>query len=271
METGGKVAVGMGVIGVLLAGTYLLYRKRPDLFTLAPVTKTTPPQPGGGIIPDYYGKPRQNATVGSLSGKISRAGDGYPLSGVAVTLGSMSATTDASGNYTFANIPFGKYTVQFSMKCYKPISQYLEFNADSPDIPLPLLMMPIDGDLWTKDVINGRNNPLWEVPLCDSTNGMKVAYVDVSGLLMCWPKNWSHIEVVADVKGQGAVRIYDSGEVRCAENFPWNDSAQRQVSAHIKEIGSRPMSDFDITKVSIRQLREGGFNNISLAVKYYTP
>jgi succinate-acetate transporter protein len=52
----------------------------------------------------------------SVSGRITAGGSG--LSGVTVTLGSLTTTTDANGNYSFSNVPDGTYTVTPSLTGY---------------------------------------------------------------------------------------------------------------------------------------------------------
>ena len=49
------------------------------------------------------------ANNGSLSGTVTSAVTGVPLPGATVTLGSRSTTTNASGNYSFTNLPQGVY------------------------------------------------------------------------------------------------------------------------------------------------------------------
>ena len=71
------------------------------------------------------------ATQGAISGTISPSAGG---SGVIVTLSgtaSATATTDANGNYTFAGLPNGSYTVTPSGSgyTYSPVSQAVTLNG----------------------------------------------------------------------------------------------------------------------------------------------
>ena len=52
--------------------------------------------------------------VGTLTGTVTNCFNGTALAGATVTAGSLSTTTDASGNYIFYNIPVGAYTIQCS-------------------------------------------------------------------------------------------------------------------------------------------------------------
>jgi len=49
------------------------------------------------------------STFGTLSGTVTLSPGGTPISGATVTFGSRTATTNASGVYTFSNLPAGTY------------------------------------------------------------------------------------------------------------------------------------------------------------------
>ncbi len=51
------------------------------------------------------------APTGSITGKITSAVNGTALSGATVTFSRGSTTSDANGNYTFASVPPGAYTI----------------------------------------------------------------------------------------------------------------------------------------------------------------
>jgi hypothetical protein len=59
---------------------------------------------------------------GTLSGVVTDATTGYPLSGVTVNLGGATTTTDSGGNYGFSNITPGTYTVTFSKSGYTSVT-----------------------------------------------------------------------------------------------------------------------------------------------------
>jgi protocatechuate 3,4-dioxygenase beta subunit len=58
------------------------------------------------------------AVAGILSGVVTNSATGAALSGVTVTLGGVTVTTDAGGHYTFTSIPPGTYIVTFSRSGY---------------------------------------------------------------------------------------------------------------------------------------------------------
>jgi hypothetical protein len=85
----------------------------------------TPPDPGDG--------------VGSLSGQVTDAVTGMPISGALVEfplLGSLSATTDALGQYTITDIPAGTYPrVVTTRNAYAGArAENVEIAADTPHV-----------------------------------------------------------------------------------------------------------------------------------------
>jgi hypothetical protein len=59
---------------------------------------------------------------GSITGSVTDAKDWSPIVGAAVTDGTRTATTDASGKYTIANVPPGTYQVVASKEGYESIT-----------------------------------------------------------------------------------------------------------------------------------------------------
>ena len=55
---------------------------------------------------------------GGITGSVTDAADGSPIAGVVVTDGTRTATTDASGRYTLADVPAGSYEVTASKENY---------------------------------------------------------------------------------------------------------------------------------------------------------
>jgi Carboxypeptidase regulatory-like domain len=80
------------VLGCLTAGLLVLACKNPAV--------------GGGGSSEGSG---DSGGSGTISGTITIAS--YPVQGVTVTIGSASATTDSSGNYTITGLANGSYTV----------------------------------------------------------------------------------------------------------------------------------------------------------------
>jgi thermitase len=59
---------------------------------------------------------------GSITGSVTDAKDGSPIVGAAVTDGTRTATTDASGKYTIADVPPGSYEVTVSKEGYESLT-----------------------------------------------------------------------------------------------------------------------------------------------------
>src|SRR5712691_11495016 len=66
-------------------------------------------------------------TTSTLTGRVTM--DGNPLPGVTVTIsspqmqGTRTAVTDVNGNYNFASIPPGQYTVRFEMESMQAVNK----------------------------------------------------------------------------------------------------------------------------------------------------
>ncbi len=56
--------------------------------------------------------------AGTVHGTVTRGQDGVPLSGVTVTAGSLSTTTDSQGRYELTNVPVGWQTLSFEKADY---------------------------------------------------------------------------------------------------------------------------------------------------------
>ena len=56
----------------------------------------------------------------NLYGKVTDSVTGEAISGVLVTLNGMQIYTDTGGNYTFANLEPGAYTLTFQKEGYQP-------------------------------------------------------------------------------------------------------------------------------------------------------
>jgi len=78
-------------------------------------------------------------TVGTVTGVALNAVDQKPLAGVAITAGSKSATTDATGRFMFSDMGAGPLTVQASKPVFKPGSAGVEvIAAGSVNVTLKL-------------------------------------------------------------------------------------------------------------------------------------
>lgn len=87
-----KIAVGLGIVAAATG-----------VILLATAAKAAPPEPG----------------LANLYGTVTDAVTGKKIPDVLVTLNGMQTYTDAAGNYAFANIEPGEYTLQFSKDGYE--------------------------------------------------------------------------------------------------------------------------------------------------------
>lgn len=97
----------------LLANTSLIYRQ-VDMRIL--ITSTVRPKGGSNTGADKGANEFLALADGVISGKISDT-TGVTMSGVSIQLAgtaTQTKTTDANGNYSFTNLPAGKYTLSFS-------------------------------------------------------------------------------------------------------------------------------------------------------------
>lgn len=90
-----KVAIGVGIAGVVGLGVYLATRK----------VEAAPPPPPPGLA--------------NLYGKVTNAQTGNPIAGVLVTLDSMSVYADSGGNYAFLDLEPGGYWGSASKEGYE--------------------------------------------------------------------------------------------------------------------------------------------------------
>lgn len=59
---------------------------------------------------------------GTLTGKVTNSVTGAALAGATVNLGGVIQTTDANGNYSFANITPGTYPLSFTLAGYTTVT-----------------------------------------------------------------------------------------------------------------------------------------------------
>jgi len=93
-EDKGKIAVGVGLVGLVGLGAYLLTRK----------AKAKPPPPPPGLA--------------NLYGVVTDADTGKKIKDVTVTLNGYSAITNTDGYYQFTNLEPDSYIAQFSKEGY---------------------------------------------------------------------------------------------------------------------------------------------------------
>ena len=93
-EDKGKIAVGVGLVGLVGLGAYLLTRK----------AKAKPPPPPPGLA--------------NLYGVVTDADTGKKIKDVTVTLNGYSAITNTDGYYQFTNLEPDSYIAQIYKEGY---------------------------------------------------------------------------------------------------------------------------------------------------------
>jgi hypothetical protein len=102
------------------------------------------------------------ATTGSLTGTVSNADTGKPLSGVTLTLAgnpAISATTGSTGAFTFTDLPKGAQQVNLALSGYAPrtlttaIAAGVVNNVENIGLAVNQLPATIQGKVW-RDVSN---------------------------------------------------------------------------------------------------------------------
>lgn len=90
---------------------------------------------GGGGKDAGAEPPAHDSVVGTLSGRVADAQTGQPLAGVEVKVGGLRASTDASGKYSIASVPFGRNVVaQFSKPEYASNFATLDVSIDKNSV-----------------------------------------------------------------------------------------------------------------------------------------
>lgn len=70
----------------------------------------------------------------TINGEVYNNNTGLPIAGVAVKLGTLTATTDNAGKFQFANLSSaGKYTIELTKTGFMPVTVALEFPAGKPN------------------------------------------------------------------------------------------------------------------------------------------
>ena len=90
---------------------------------------------GGGGSDGGTEPPPHDSVVGTVSGRVADAQTGQPIAGVEVKVGGLRASTDASGKYSIASVPFGRNVVaQFSKPEYASNFATLDVSIDKNSV-----------------------------------------------------------------------------------------------------------------------------------------
>jgi thermitase len=117
--------------------------------------------------------------LGTVTGTVTAAGSGSSIAGATVTDGTRTTTTDASGEYTIANVPPGTYQVRASKSGYESSSLTVtvsEGNTALADLSLTRIIVP--GTITGSVTDAGSGSPIAGAMVTDST---RTATTDASG------------------------------------------------------------------------------------------
>lgn len=106
--------------------------------------------------------------VANLYGNVTSAKTGNPIGDVLVTLNGIQTTTSVNGNYSFADLETGEYTIQFSKEVYyETLLQAIVLYEGNNELNVQLALLPAEVILYgmVTDIHSG-------LPL----EGVKVAF-----------------------------------------------------------------------------------------------
>jgi thermitase len=116
---------------------------------------------------------------GSISGQVTDTENGSAISGAQVTDGTRTATTDATGEYTIADVPAGGYEVTASKEGYQSASltvNVISGGTSTANIPLNEVVLP--GSITGSVTDAETGSPIAGATVSDGT---RTAATDTSG------------------------------------------------------------------------------------------
>jgi thermitase len=124
---------------------------------------------------------------GSITGSVTDGEDGSPIVGAAVTDGTRTAITDASGKYSLTDVPPGSYEVTASKEGYESITSSVTVTSGATsEMNFSLNQkVPVTGGMWVDSIGFVRNgqNLFVEVMVVTVSGGLSGA--DASVRLTC--------------------------------------------------------------------------------------
>jgi subtilisin family serine protease len=121
----------------------------------------------------------QILTPGSITGSVTDAKDGAAISGAQVSAGTRTATTDASGKYTVANVPPGTYVVVASKEGYQNSSLTVNVVSGSTAVAnLSLSQIIVTGSI-TGSVTDAKDGSV--IVGATVSDGTRTALTDATG------------------------------------------------------------------------------------------
>ena len=142
---------------------------------------------------------------GSTTGSVTDAEDGSPVAGAAVTDGTRTAATDASGEYTIADVPAGSYEVTASKEGYHSSSLTVNVLSGSTTLAnLSLTEVILPGSI-TGSVTDAEDgSPIVGAAV---TDGTRMTTTDASGKYTIADVPPGSYEVTASKEGYVSVTL----------------------------------------------------------------
>jgi thermitase len=124
---------------------------------------------------------------GSITGSVTDAVDGSPISGAVVTDGARTATTDTSGEYTIANVPAGSYEVTAGKEGYESLVSGVTVTSGSTSVKDFSLRQnsPAVDTMWVNSIGFVQNGKNLFIEISVMTTGGPLAGADVGLNLQC--------------------------------------------------------------------------------------
>jgi hypothetical protein len=121
---------------------------------------------------------------GSITGSVTDAEDGLPLMGATVTDGARTATTDALGKYTLADLPPGSYEVTASKEGYESTASSVTVTSGTiSEMNFSLKQKPpVTNTMWVDSIsfVNNGKNLFIEVIVVMANGALPGAEVGLS-------------------------------------------------------------------------------------------
>ena len=126
----------------------------------------------------------QIAVPGTITGSVTDADDGSPMAGAAVTDGTRTAVTDASGKYTLADVPPGSYEVTASKEGYESLTSSVTVLSGAPsEMNFSLNQKaPVINAMWVDSIgfVQNGKNLFIEVMVVIASGGLSGAEISLS-------------------------------------------------------------------------------------------
>jgi thermitase len=121
---------------------------------------------------------------GSITGSVTDAEDGSLIVGATVTDGTRTATTDASGTYTIADIPPGSYEITARKEGYQSLKSGVTVLTGATSVMNFSLnqKVPLANAMWVDSIcfVNNGKNLFIEVMVVTASGGLSGAQVSLS-------------------------------------------------------------------------------------------